>query len=156
MALGSSIEMPPKIGPVAISRREVQFIDGQLQYSRLESYYWTDRDFTFLNPHWRAFRSTKVEFNDCIHTPGFGLKDWTLVPPSAYFVHFDWILRSFTQRLEKLRNYERQRAGAGWGFAHYYLPEIYAHQDLRWTSFENNQFSGLARKLAQVGFEGSR
>lgn len=133
---------------VAFSRRDVQFIDGRLCYARLEDYYFHSVDPTYLDPQWRAFRPRDVEFIDAIHTPGFNVGTSHTAPASAFFVHFDWILRSFEQRRAKLRRYERQSPGAGWGYAHFYLPELHSPGDLRWTPIETIEFDRLARRIA--------
>ena len=135
---------------LAVSRRDAQFSGGRLCFSRLEDYYFHPQDPTYLNPQWRVFRPHDVCFSESIHTAGFDRPSLRTVPDWAFFVHFDWILRSFEQRRTKLARYERQSAGAGWKYAHFYLMELHAPGDLRWTPFETAEFDHFARGLARV------
>lgn len=132
---------------LALSRRELAFVEGQLRYTRLEDYYFNPRDPTYLGPQWRAFMPKQVRFRDMIHTPGIDLQAWDAVPPHAYFVHLDFIVRTFNERIAKMRRYEMQAPGAGWAFAQFYLPEVHVQEDLRWTGLETDQFDQLARKV---------
>lgn len=136
---------------IAFSRRDAAWVDGALCFSRMEHYYWLPERLDYLNPQWRGFRPAAVRFSTAIHSPGFDIDDHTLVPPSAYFIHFDWILRSVAQRMEKLRGYERQRQGAGWAFAQFYLPEHHHMDTNRWTRFETAEFDTLAEALRPIG-----
>jgi hypothetical protein len=136
---------------IAFSRRDAALVDGALQFSRMEHYYWLPEQLTYLNPQWRGFRPAKVQFSNAIHSPGFDIADHTLAPPSAFFIHFDWILRSVAQRMEKLRGYERQRQGAGWTFAQFYLPEYHHVEANRWTRLETAEFDALAEALRPAG-----
>ena len=36
------------------------------------------------------------------------------------------------------------------GVAHFYVPELHAYEDLRWTPFETDEFDCLARRLAEI------
>jgi hypothetical protein len=80
--------------------------DGQ----PLESYHeWVE--IRVPNPQWRAFRPREVAFNDSIHTPGFVLRlDSRAAGRLSRTLQLDHAL--IPQRLENLRNYERQREGA--------------------------------------------
>jgi hypothetical protein len=135
---------------LAFSRRDVAFFAGRLCFARLEDYYFHPQDPTYLDPQWRAFRPQNVKFTEAIHTPGFQIAQFATAPSQAFFVHFDWLLRSFEQRWAKLKRYERQSPGAGWKFAGFYLPELHAPEDLRWTPLETDEFDCLSRRLAQI------
>lgn len=131
---------------LAISRRDVQLNAGALHYSRMELYYFHPDDPTFLDPQWRGFVASEVNFIDAIHTPGFELTRFLTVPDAAYFVHWDWILRSQAERMEKLRRYERQSPGSGWKFSQFYLPEL-VREASRWTPLLTDQFSPLLSEI---------
>ncbi len=133
---------------LAISRRHVLFHGGGLHFSRMESYYFHPQDPTFLDPQWRGFRPHDVRFTDAIHTAGFEVGAFHTAPQSAYFVHFDWLLRTVEQRKDKLRRYEAQKAGGGWKFAEYYLPEMHHLQSCRWTAIGTNEFDPLIADFA--------
>lgn len=90
-----------------------------------------------------------MTFDDTIYKPGFLIENFRVAPQSAYFVHFNWLLRSFEERRLKVIGYERQAAGAGWRCMRFELPELHASADLRWTAFETDEFDGLARRLAE-------
>jgi len=134
---------------VAFSRSDANFRADRLIYSRLEDYYFHPQDPTYLDPQWRGFRPRHVTFRDTIHSPGFSPTQFTTAPARAFFVHFDWSLRSFNERIAKLLRYERQHPGAGWGSAKFYLPELHAEHDLRWTAFETDEFNDFARRLVR-------
>ena len=138
---------------LALSRRDALFVNGNLCFSRLEDYYFHPKDPTYLDPQLRVFQPGNVNFIETIHTPGFDASHSGTAPVSAFFVHFDWILCSFRQRLAKLERYERQSPGAGWGLAQYYLPELHAHGDMRWTVFETSEFKDIASRLTQISAE---
>lgn len=92
---------------VGLSRRDAQLIDGRLYYARLEDFYFWPDDPTFLDPQLRAYRPREVSFDDTIHKPGFVIESFKGASQSAYFVHFNWLVRSFEQRRRKVIGYER-------------------------------------------------
>lgn len=137
---------------VALSRRDCLLMDNQLFYSRLDEYYFLDTDPCYLDPQWRAFKHREVIYNDTIHTAGFQLdEDHQLAPQEAYFIHLDWILRTYEERIAKLEDYEKQTKGAGRKFAHFYLPELHRPQDLRLAALETDEFDLLAQSVAIAG-----
>jgi hypothetical protein len=135
---------------VAFSGRNALFLEERLGYSRLKDYYFHPRCPAYLAPYWRAFRPDKVHFTDEIHTPGFGISEFATAPASAFFAHFDWILRTFDQRVAKVKRYDQQSPGTGWAFARFGLPELHTTKDLHWTPFETDEFDCLARHLAKI------
>lgn len=139
---------------LAMSRRDVLMHDGRLCFSRMELYYFHPRLPTYLDPQWRGFVPSQVKFTGKIHTPGFEFPSYTDAPETAYFVHFDWMLRSRAERMEKLRRYERQSPGGGWGFAQYYLPELHSPETARWTPIGTDEFDPLIAEFppAAAGF----
>jgi hypothetical protein len=138
---------------IAFSRRDAFFVRGQLSYSRLEDYFFYPQDPSYLGPQWRGFRPQEVEFHDQLHSPGFSASNAVFAPPGAFFTHFDWILRSFWQRVKKIERYEAQSLGGGWGLARFYLPELHTEHDLRWTPFEDDEFQTLSRVAATLNVE---
>lgn len=134
---------------VAMSRRDCLLKEDQLFYSRLEAYYFLKDHPHYLDPQWRAFRHREVVYRDVIHTPGFELDaHHQLAPQEAYFIHLDWVLRTFEERLAKLKSYERQTKGGGQKFAHFYLPELHHPRDLRLTELDTDEFDQLALSVA--------
>ena len=137
---------------VSLSRRPCLLgRDGVLRYSRAEVFYWNEHYPLMLDPQTRLFRPDRVTYTSEIHTPGFIT---TLpagnAPARAYFLHFDWILRSTAERILKLRQYDTQTQGAGTNFANFYLPECLSPERLRETTFETEELAALASDLAQL------
>lgn len=132
---------------LAISRRDVILREGSLHYSRMELYYFHPQHPTFLDPQWRGFIPNRVNFTNAIHTPGFDITTYVTAPAKAYFVHFDWILRSWDERMAKLRRYEAQSAGSGWKFAQFYLPELHDTASARWTPLDTDEYASLLAEL---------
>jgi hypothetical protein len=141
---------------LALSRRDVLIRDGQLCFSRMEHYYFHPHDPTFLDPQWRGFRPAHVRFSNTLHTPGFAVETFHTAPQSAYFVHFDWMLRTYEQRIAKLRRYESQSVGGGWGLAQYYLPELHHPESVRWTPMDTQEFDPLLSALGILAPEQAR
>ena len=49
------------------------------------------------------------------------------IPPSgSFFVHFDALLKTPSQRLAKARRYEELQEGSAWYFTDLYLPDLYS------------------------------
>ena len=71
----------------------------------------------------RLFQPSKVEPIQTIHTPGFRYDSLHHAPADACFYHFDWIVRSYEERLTKIERYEASNPGSGWKFEDYYFPE---------------------------------
>ncbi len=53
------------------------------------------------------------------------------MPESAYFIHLDWVIRSYAERLQKLISYEQQSEAAGYCYARFYLPKLHHERQLR-------------------------
>jgi hypothetical protein len=91
--------------------------------------------------------SSLVEYTSDIHTPGFIRRKFALAPEEAFFVHYDWIVRDFGERIRKLINYESQHAGGGLAFARFYLPEVIDEHVLRPTPLHESPFVRLAQRI---------
>lgn len=137
---------PPSadVQSVAISRRWAWHVPGKpLSYGVTD--HWSDRtgqsgmDYT-----WRLFRPDQVRFIDTVHTEGFLIDRWARFPPELYFVHFEWVLRTYAQRVMKLRGYDRYRYGYGRFFERYYLPERFDPGEISYPDFETTDFDALA------------
>lgn len=115
-----------------ISRREVFFNNCSFVYSN-----WPSRIQYFINksqqpgmikllqPFPRLFKTKKVQFVNTVHSPGFIVPDNVgYVEPDCFFVHFQGILRTVHQRLEKVRKYAKAGKAVGaWSVVDEYLPE---------------------------------
>jgi hypothetical protein len=139
---------PPADTPAqsaAISRRWAWYQPGEpLCYGRSE--HWRDRiGLNGFDHHWRLFRPRDVTFVSQMHSDGFLIDRWLRLPPDAYLVHFEWVIRSRGQRVAKLRRYDRARYGYGRFFANMYVPEDQPPGAIDYIPFDTSEFDRLAR-----------
>jgi hypothetical protein len=136
---------PDAVQSVAIPRRWAWYEPGRpLCYGRSD--HWRDRaGDNGADHHWRLFRPGAVTFVSKMHSDGFLIDRWSRMPPEAYIVHFEWIIRSRGQRAAKLRRYDRMRFGYGKFFANMYLPEDQPPGIIDYIPFETDAFDRLAR-----------
>ena len=139
---------------VALSRRPcVLGRDGIVRYSKAEMFYWSEQHPEILDPQVRLFRPSRVHYADSIHTPGIVIDKRVFYAPSRhFFAHFDWILRSTAERINKVREYERQTPGT-LRYAKFYLPECVSPEQLRETDFETDEFRELSKALSVLRME---
>ncbi len=138
-------EPPQHVESVAIPRRWAWHVPGEpLRYGRSE--HWPDRTGRPGTDHaWRLFRPDRVRFIPVMHTDGFIVGPWSRMPADAYFVHFEWVIRSHAQRREKLRGYDRERYGYGRFFERMYLPESQPEGVIEYLPFGTERYDALAR-----------
>jgi hypothetical protein len=134
---------------VGFSRRWCWYHAGRLAYATPRDFFWRPELPDQLDSQLRLFRPNHVEWTTNIHTDGFTAKNTLFAPPSAYFCHFDWMIRSHAQRKEKMARYDAQQPGAGTGTARFYLPEDRAADDLRLRPLETREFNRLARAVCR-------
>jgi len=89
----------------------------------------------------RLFQPSSVEPIQSIHTPGFKSNFYKAPKSNASIYHFDWIVRSYEERKEKLNRYENIQNGAGDKHSFYYLIE---DQDQENFHFKENNDAVLA------------
>jgi hypothetical protein len=135
---------PAAAQSVAIRRRWAWYEpDKPLCYGHSE--YWRDRgEVNGADHHWRLFRPKDVTFVSAMHSDGFLIDRWIRMPPDAYLVHFEWVIRSRGQRVAKLRRYDRARYGYGRFFANMYLPEDQPPGIVDMIPFETGSFDRIA------------
>lgn len=136
---------PEEVQSVAIPRRWAWYEPGKpLKYGR--SQHWADRSGRHgTDHHWRLFRPDRVTYVPTMHSDGFLVDRWARVPPDAYLVHFEWVLRSYKQRVAKLRRYDEHRYGYGRFFHNIYLPEGQPPGVIEYLPFETQAYDALAR-----------
>lgn len=61
-----------------------------------------------LDRQWRMFRPDSVVLHTRVHTAGFDTPLKAPAPEAAFLVHFDWVLRTESQRRDKLGRYAEQ------------------------------------------------
>jgi hypothetical protein len=109
---------------VGFSRRWLQYDTwNELRY--YSSSAWYDSN----DPQYRLYCKDAVQYRPEIHTPGFFTDSPTHAPSDCILYHFDWILRSKHERIEKMSRYDKIYEGAGTTFSNYYLPEDVKHWD---------------------------
>ncbi|HTZ70670.1 MAG TPA: hypothetical protein VMB71_08475 [Acetobacteraceae bacterium] len=136
---------PESVTSVAIQRRWAWYEpDMPLTYGR--SRFWRDRARQAGADHmWRLFRQDCVTFVPAMHSDGFRIGKWCRLPADCYIVHFEWIIRSHTERVDKLRRYDAVRPGYGRFFENIYLPEGQPSGAIDYHPFESSVYESLAR-----------
>jgi FkbM family methyltransferase len=95
---------------------------------------------------WRLFRPSAVIPTDAIHTPGFEASG-TIAPDEARIYHFDWIVRSYDERLRKIERYEELEKDSGNKFSAYYLPEERDRAIYDFIPLEDNLIETVCERL---------
>lgn len=132
----------------SLSRRELFFRDGAIVYSRASTRYMNGYRPDFLHPQMRMFNTDRVRFNDKIH--GAGFDDplfFDFAPADIYLIHLDCLLRSPTERLQKITRYEDIAPGSSSGLADLYLPELFSDTHHRSACDGLKQFSDLLNAI---------
>ncbi len=129
----------------AIPRRWAWWEPGKpLTYGHSE--FWRDRlGINGADHHWRLFRPRDVTFISHMHSDGFLIDRYLRLPLDAYLVHFEWVIRGRSQRVAKLRRYDRARYGYGRFFANMYLPEDQPPGAIDYIPFGDSSLDELAR-----------
>jgi hypothetical protein len=117
-------------------------------YSRSEAFYFNHSRPDFLMPQPRFFRPVTTRYTNALHTAGIEPDGAGWAPDTAFFLHFDWLVRDMATRVAKLRRYESQRPGGGQEFAHFSLPELQDFDRLRITALESDEFDLLLDEVA--------
>jgi hypothetical protein len=120
-------------------------------YSRLEGFYFNHGRPDFLMPQPRLFRPDRIRYTNALHTAGIEVDDAGWAPDTAFFLHFDWLVRDLPARLAKLARYEAQRPGGGRDFVHFSAPELQDWERLRITPLETDEFRPLLEDIATQG-----
>lgn len=132
---------------VGFQRRWIRLTaDGRCEYSRhplIES------RLGGIDIQWRLFRPTAVRFKSDIHTPGFCVPEGSTVAPHiAYIAHFNWLVRSASERRLQVEDYDRQEPRAGSSFR---AIKVWEDSDVACHKFqlmETDEFDELAAVLA--------
>ncbi len=135
---------PDAAQSVAIPRRWAWREPGRpLQFARSD--HWADRTGRPGTDHgWRLFRPDQVRFIAMMHTDGFVIDRWARMPPDAYYLHFEWVIRSYAQRLAKVRRYDQHHMGYGKFFENIYLPEAQPPGVVEYRDADTHAFDRLA------------
>ncbi len=95
---------------------------------------------------WRMFRRDRAVYSDQLHSPGLVIQSGAGAPDDALILHFDWIIRSYEERLSKFARYRDQSGNAALRARHY---GIWEDIPLAWHAFEpveSEKLAAFARK----------
>ena len=120
--------------------------ERQLQYSQFLSFY------AFANgrlgPQARLFARDGIErLEDLLHTSGFVATSQRVAPAEALVLHFDWVLRSRVERLDKLRSYEAQDLVRARTAPHYTLCEMVPESWHMFAPLPDERYRDCGEKL---------
>ena len=90
---------------------------------------------------WRMFRRDRAVYSDQLHSPGLVIQSGAGAPDDALILHFDWIIRSYEERLSKFARYRDQSGNAALRARHY---GIWEDIPLAWHAFEPVESEKLA------------
>lgn len=133
---------------VYFSRRELFRSDGRIFYSRARNRF-SRPDFPgIVHPQLRLFQPSRVAYLAHLHTAGLKDPDYCLFAPhDAFLVHCSALLRSPSERLQKMRAYEAIIPHSCWRLADEYLPELY---DLAWHDARRDGLDELMPLFASL------
>jgi glycosyltransferase involved in cell wall biosynthesis len=102
-------------------------------------------------PHdqWRLYNRRHVSFTTDIHSPGIAVREGAVCPADSYFLHLQWIVRSFIQRQAKIAEYDRQVPNAGSAWRRYYLVEEDQVAVRSASMIDRQEFASLAGQLSR-------
>lgn len=107
-------------------RRELFSHQDKIFYSRSFGKYPLIDHAQQLNPMARLYNRNRVKFLEELHTTGFEeVNLYNFAPSECFIVHLNCIIRSFQERLNKIRSYEVIKPGSTWQLADEYLPELF-------------------------------
>ena len=131
-----------------ISRREVSLRDEGFVYSRWPTHYeWTGDCFRF-NIMWRLHRVNAVNYIERVHTPGFECPaPHAYAPETCFFIHFNNIIRSLSDRIAKVRKYASLDERLSWRVTDESLPELTDAASHNFTSDGLAEFLPLLKSL---------
>jgi hypothetical protein len=127
-----------------VPTRELFRVGDAVYYSRLRYRYFCHAYGSYLNPHLRLFKPRKVRVSHALHSPGLEVQGRVaFAPRDAYHAHFNSVIRTVAQRLEKVRKYDAIQSGMGWFYGDEYLPEFLPFASHRARGDEIEQFKPL-------------
>ena len=97
----------------------------------------------------RLYHRRHVRFDTGLHSPGIDPENRQVAPPDAFFVHLQWIVKSYAERAQKIARYDVQRPGAGSEWRDYYLVEDNAPALATAYRLPAPEFTRAARALAR-------
>jgi glycosyltransferase involved in cell wall biosynthesis len=128
-----------------MSRRDVGLVNGNFVYSR-----WPTRIRAngLHNPQIRMHRVNNVKYIHQVHSPGFSI-DTTLsyAPNDCFFIHMNNVVRSFDERLAKVRVYASEDPVVSWQCVDECLWEVTDSSTHAFSENGLNEFGDLLKSL---------
>jgi hypothetical protein len=112
-----------------IPRKEVYERDNEILYSLSIGKFPLPKFPSQLHPMARLFNKKCVVFKEEVHTTGFEeLLLFNFSPSESFIVHFNCLIRSMSERLNKIKYYEKIKPNLAWELADEYLPELFSDE----------------------------
>lgn len=132
-----------------ISRRDLFFRDGKFFYTRAIgrcSHYLAPG---IPTPLFRLLNRERLSFTHGVaHSDGIKLpRYFSVAPEDVFFSHFDRLLRTAEERLQKIRKYERVTNFCIFEIGDEYLPELFSLDHHRAEIIEDEEILSLLQRL---------
>jgi len=131
-----------------VSRRDLSLRNESFVYSRWPARnIWTGDRFC-PDPQMRLHLVHGVRYVEDVHTPGFeAAPPHAYAPNDCFFIHFNCVVRSLTDRIAKVRKYASLDEKLAWRFADDSLPELTDSNLQNYASDGLAEFSELLSSL---------
>lgn len=131
---------------IAVPRRAVAVIDGTPQFAR------TIPQLHPRDVQYRGFEVRTARFRPLLHSPGIMGKrtDILHAPADCCIYHFDWIVRSRSERARKLKKYQKISGQSQAIYTHQYLYEDFDRELFDFTPVDDPPIAKLALKLSDA------
>ena len=97
----------------------------------------------------RLYNRRHARFDATLHSPGIDIANKVVAEPDAFFVHLQWIVKTYAERADKIARYDAQRQGAGSDWRDYYLLEDNPAALASAVRLAAPEFARAARALAR-------
>jgi glycosyltransferase involved in cell wall biosynthesis len=134
-----------------LPRYEVAWLDGRLRSCHPKWLRTKLGSRQYENLHGgRFYRHKDVEYDKVGPHHGNFISEYVShAPPGALIIHFDYLVRTVQERLDKLRSTEQRFKDAGWPFANHVMPELAPRELLRPRDFDHPDLRPLVGKLLE-------
>jgi hypothetical protein len=96
---------------------------------------------------WRLFPKRQIRFDDSLHTPGIVAAEARQASSEAFIFHFDWVVRTLADRLEKIERYVRQDGKRARELAHICLYDKVPDSWHMFSTLDNEQYRLFAEEV---------
>ena len=138
----------PKYLRYSISRRDLHFVDRKIVYSCWPTRFGEGGNFKLLNPQQRLFCAKEMTYVRQVHTPGFTSPSALgYAPEDVFLIHCNGLLRSASERLEKIRTYAKYDIETAWRVVDESFPEVTARSA---HDFQEDGLEEFAQLLSYI------